>query len=121
MGKPMTDEETARSLTAVKEFERLADIAAERMYAADYYAAKDFKDDACSYLYRGIEAAKRAGLEKEAARLTARRNHMTTVWSHQFRGVGRLDTSVPGPPRRQASPIRDFFPRLWRMVSAAFH
>src|SRR5208282_3885239 len=57
IGKPMTDEEAARSLAAINEFERLADIAAEKMYDADHYAAKDFKDDACSYLYQGIEAA----------------------------------------------------------------
>ncbi len=116
----MTDEETVRSMAEIMEFERLADIAYEKMYDAEPYPAKDYKDDACSYLFKAAEAAKRAGLEKEVVRLAARRDRIITIWAHQFRGVGRLDPSIPPPPRSEARSIRVFLTRLWRMLSAAF-
>jgi hypothetical protein len=68
--------------------ERLAEAAYDAMYDARPRGAKDFYDNARGYLTQAIEIAKRAGLDAEAARLTARREHIAAVWDRQFRGVG---------------------------------
>jgi hypothetical protein len=117
----MTEEETVRAVAEIQELERRAEIAYEKMYDAESYSAKDYKDDACSYLYKAGEAAKGAGLETESARLAARRAHILSVWDHQFRGVGRLDASIPRPPRREARSIGAFLRSLWWALSTAFH
>jgi hypothetical protein len=63
---------------------------AEAAYAAMYDAripsvAKDFKDDACGFLYAAIRMAEALGLDVEAARLTACVAHIRAVWNSQFR------------------------------------
>jgi hypothetical protein len=75
-------------VAAIVDFERLADAAEEAMYEARPPAAKDHYDDARGYLGKAIAAAERAGLDAEAARLAARRERLSAVWDHQFRGIG---------------------------------
>ena len=63
---------------------------AEAAYAAMYDArlpgvAKDFRDDACGFLYQAIRMAEALGLAAEAARLTAQIAHIRAVWNSQFR------------------------------------
>lgn len=67
--------------------EKLAEAAYEAMYEARSYAAKDCFDDARSYFTRAIETAKRAELDEEVARLTARLDHIVSVYNSQFRGI----------------------------------
>ena len=85
----MTEDEIKAAAAQIKELERLANQADEEMYDARPSEAKDYKDDACHFLYQASELAKRAGLDSEAARLIARRDHIMAVWDSQFRGVGR--------------------------------
>ncbi len=67
--------------------EKLAEAAYDAMYEASPSSAKDCFDDACGYLSKAIDAAKRAGLEVDMARLTARRDHIISVYNSQFRGI----------------------------------
>jgi hypothetical protein len=71
----------------MKENERLAEAAYDAMYDARPSAAKDFFDDACGFLAKAIDLATRAGLAEEAARLTARRDHIVNVYDSQFRRI----------------------------------
>jgi hypothetical protein len=68
--------------------EQRAEAAYDAMYDARPPAARDFYDDARRHLSEAIEIAKRAGLAEDVARLTTRRDHITDVYDHQFRGVG---------------------------------
>ncbi len=73
---------------AMTKFERLAEAAYDAMYDARPRAAKEFYDEARTCFVQAVDAAKRAGLAGEAARLTARMEHVIAVYNHQFRGVG---------------------------------
>ena len=68
--------------------EKLAEAAYDAMYDARPYGVRDCFDDACGYLSEAISVAKRAGLDDEVTRLTARRDHIITVYDRQFRGIG---------------------------------
>jgi hypothetical protein len=71
----------------MKNNEKLAEAAYDAMYEASPASAKDCFDDARGFLDKAIDLAKRAGLDDEAARLTARRDHIASVYSSQFRGI----------------------------------
>jgi hypothetical protein len=71
----------------MKNKEKRAEAAYDAMYEASPRAAKDCCDDARGFLAEAIELAKRAGLADEAARLTARRDHIVGVYNSQFRGI----------------------------------
>jgi hypothetical protein len=68
--------------------EKLAEVAYAAMYEARPTAAKDCYDDARSHFAKAIDLAKRAGLDAEVARLTARLDHIVSVYNSQFRGIG---------------------------------
>jgi hypothetical protein len=74
-------------IAEMKENERLAEAAYDAMYEARPSAAKDSFDDACGFFAKAIDLAKRAGLADEAARLTARRDHIVSVYDSQFRRI----------------------------------
>jgi len=71
----------------MKNKEKLAEAAYDAMYEASPRSAKDCFDDARGFLAEAIELAKRAGLADEAARLTARCDHIVSVYNSQFRGI----------------------------------
>jgi hypothetical protein len=68
--------------------EKLAEAAYDAMYEAIPHMVKDCFEDARGYLTEAISIAKRAGIEDEATRLTARRDHIINVYDSQFRGIG---------------------------------
>ena len=69
----------------IAKLEALAEAAYERMY--DAARPKDAFEDACDYYNDAIELAGSVGLEDEAARLSARKAHVTAVYNSQFRWV----------------------------------
>jgi hypothetical protein len=71
----------------MKNNEKLAEAAYDAMYEASPSSAKDCFDDARGFLNKAIDLAKRAGLEDEMARLTARRDHIVSVYHSQFRDI----------------------------------
>jgi hypothetical protein len=71
----------------MKNHEKLAEAAYDAMYEASPSSAKDCFDDARGFLDKAIDLAKRAGLDDEAARLTARRDHIVSVYNSQFRSI----------------------------------
>ena len=71
----------------MKKNEKLAEAAYDAMYEASPSSAKDCFDDARGFLNKAIDMAKRAGLEDEMARLTARRDHIVSVYHSQFRDI----------------------------------
>jgi hypothetical protein len=73
----------------IKNHEKLAEAAYDAMYEARPHNVKDCFDDAHGYLTEAIAIAKRAGLDDEVTRLTARRDHIVNVYNNQFRGIGR--------------------------------
>jgi hypothetical protein len=75
-----TPDQTERKQVA--EYEALAEKAYDDMYDARSPAAcySDLKD----YFAQAIAAARRAGLDEEAARLTARLDHCKQVYRKQF-------------------------------------
>ena len=81
---PPDDAELRRDIAAN---EKLAEAAYDAMYEARPSGVRDCFDDACGYLAEAIGIAKQAGLDDEAMRLTARREHIINVYNHQFRGV----------------------------------
>ena len=64
----------------------------EAAYAAMYRAqpsrVKDLYEDARLHFRKAITEAEQSGQSGEAARLTARLEHITNVFNHQFRGIG---------------------------------
>ena len=72
----------------IQQFEQLAEAAYAAMYEAMPAMAKACHEDACSHLAQAIAAAERAGLEKEVARLAARRDQISEIYNRQFRGIG---------------------------------
>jgi hypothetical protein len=81
----MTDVEAL--IIEMKDKEQRAEAAYDAMYEASPRSAKDCCDDARGFLAEAIDLAKRAGLEDEAVRLTARRDHIVSVYNSQFRGI----------------------------------
>ena len=65
--------------------EALAEAAYAAMQEARLRGAKERFEDARYYFERAIEAAKRAGLLEEAARLQMRRDYVVRVYRDQFR------------------------------------
>jgi hypothetical protein len=65
--------------------EALAEAAHEAMYEARLRGAKGCYEEARSHFAGAIEAAQRAGLHEEAARLKRRRDHVARVYNSQFR------------------------------------
>jgi len=69
----------------IAKLEALAEAAYDRMYDAS--RPKDAYEEACEYFNDAIELARSVGLEDEAARLSARKAHVTAVYNSQFRWV----------------------------------
>jgi len=68
--------------------EKLAEAAYDAMYEARPHGVKDCYEEAHGYLTEAIAIASKAGLDDEVTRLMARREHITNVYNHQFRGIG---------------------------------
>ncbi len=68
--------------------EALAEAAYEAMYDARPWNVKDCYDDAMLYLGQAITEADRVGSAADVERLTRRREDISNVYNHQFRGVG---------------------------------
>jgi hypothetical protein len=68
--------------------EALAEAAYDAMYEAKLVGAKGRYEEARLNFDRAIEAARRAHLLKEAARLTRRRNQVARIYNSQFRYTG---------------------------------
>ena len=81
----MTDVEAL--ILEMKNKEQRAEAAYDAMYEESPRSAKDYCDDARGFLAEAIDLAKRAGLEDEVVRLTARRDHIVSVYNSQFRGI----------------------------------
>jgi len=77
------------SAERVADLERQAEEAYTAMYEVEAYAAKDCYDDARMYFRQAMEAARDAGLDKDADRLEQRLEHVRSVYFEQFRGAGR--------------------------------
>jgi hypothetical protein len=84
----MACEEAVHPLQELEKYERLAETAYDAMYEAKSSMAKHHYEDARGHFAKAIDIAKRAGLENEVARLTRRRDHIASVFDHQFRGIG---------------------------------
>jgi len=69
----------------ILKLEALAEGAYDRMYYAD--RPKDAYEDACELFNDAIDLAYGVGLEDEAARISARKAHVTAVYNSQFRWV----------------------------------
>lgn len=65
--------------------EALAEAAHEAMYEARLRGARGCYEEARAHFSGAIEAAQRAGLHEEAARLKRRRDHVARVYNSQFR------------------------------------
>jgi hypothetical protein len=68
--------------------EALAEAAYDAMYEARLHGAKNRYEEARYHFDRAIEAAQRARLHDEAARLKRRRDHVGRVYNSQFRYSG---------------------------------
>lgn len=68
--------------------EALAEAAYDAMYEARLHGAKNRYEEARYYFDRAMEAAHRARLYEEAARLKRRRDHVGRVYNSQFRYSG---------------------------------
>jgi hypothetical protein len=68
--------------------EALAEAAYDSMYEARLYGAKNRYEEARLHFDHAIEAAHRARLYDEAARLKRRRDHIARVYNSQFRYSG---------------------------------
>ena len=68
--------------------EALAEAAYDSMYEARLYGAKNRYEEARLHFDHAIEAAHRARLHDEAARLKRRRDHIARVYNSQFRYSG---------------------------------
>jgi hypothetical protein len=69
-------------------FEALAEAAYDAMYEAKLVGARNRYEEAKLHFDRAIEAAHRARLPQEAARLTRRRNQVARIYNSQFRYSG---------------------------------
>jgi hypothetical protein len=68
--------------------EALAEAAYDAMYEARLHGARNRYEEARYYFERAMEAAHRARLYEEAARLKRRRDHVGRVYNSQFRYSG---------------------------------
>jgi hypothetical protein len=85
---PLAPAPDAEALTLdMKKNERLAEAAYDAMYDASPSAAKDCFDDARGFFAKAIAIAKHAGFNDEVARLTARCDHIVSVYDSQFRPI----------------------------------
>ena len=75
------------SASEINRYEKLAEAAYDAMYKARPYNVKDHFDDARGYFSKAIEFAKREGLDDEGVRLSARLEHIVSVYNSQFRGI----------------------------------
>jgi hypothetical protein len=70
----------------VQRYEELAEAAYDAMYrAVPPYSAKMHYEEAGANFSKAIAAARKAGAQDEAARLTARLEHIRAVYNSQFR------------------------------------
>jgi hypothetical protein len=86
--RPISREASEAGITArvdMVRFEALAEAAHEAMYEARLRGAKGCYEEARAHFAGAIEAAQRAGLHEEAARLKRRRDHVARVYNSQFR------------------------------------
>ena len=86
--RPVSREASEAGITArvdMVRFEALAEAAHEAMYEARLRGAKGYYEEARAHFAGAIEAAQRAGLHEEAARLKRRRDHVARVYNSQFR------------------------------------
>jgi hypothetical protein len=81
------NEEAEQVPAALKKYERLGEAAYDAMSEARSFTAKDCFDDARGYFIKAIDAARRAGLDDEVARLSLRLDHIVSVYNSQFRGI----------------------------------
>jgi hypothetical protein len=68
--------------------EAFAEAAYDAMYEARLHGARLRYDEAQRHFDQAIEAASRAGLHEEAARLKRRRDHVARIYNSQFRYSG---------------------------------
>jgi hypothetical protein len=73
---------------AMARLEALAEAAYDAMYEAKLVGAKDRYEEARLNFDCAIDAARRARLPQEAARLTRRRNQVSRIYNSQFRYSG---------------------------------
>jgi hypothetical protein len=72
----------------VQRHEELAEAAYDAMYRAlPPHRAKAHYEDAAANFSKAIAAARKAGAQEAAARLTARLDHIRAVYNSQFRGL----------------------------------
>ena len=69
----------------IARYEGYAEAAYDAMYYAERYGVRECYDDAVSNLNTAMAIAKKHGLQDEAERLKARREHIYNVYTHQFR------------------------------------
>ncbi len=79
--------ESEVAMKDVERFERLAEEAYEVMYDARHHNVKVAFEDALANFDHAIAAARRAGLQREADRLTERSAHVSNVYNSQFRYI----------------------------------
>ena len=82
--RPLPEAAPAVDTTELARLVGLAEAAYDAMYEAR--RPKEPYEDACQHFHHAIEAAKRLGLVDEVARLSARRDHVESVYNSQFRG-----------------------------------
>jgi hypothetical protein len=78
-------------------FSAFAEAAAESMEAGPPEFARVRFDEACLYLGRAMDAAKRAGLGQEYARLKLRMTSLRRLYEAQRRGHPKLDIRNRNP------------------------
>ena len=89
--RPLTrvlDEAGINARVDMVRLEALAEAAYDAMYEARLHGAKNRYEEARYYFDRAMEAAHRARLYEEAARLKRRRDHVGRVYNSQFRYSG---------------------------------
>lgn len=84
----MVDEDGIIARVDMVRLEALAEAAYDAMYEARLHGAKNRYEEARFYFDGAIEAAHRARLHEEAARLKRRRDHVGRVYNSQFRYSG---------------------------------
>ena len=84
----MVDEEGIIARVDMVRLEALAEAAYDAMYEARLHGARNRYEEARFYFDGAIEAAHRARLHDEAARLKRRRDHVGRVYNSQFRYSG---------------------------------
>ena len=85
--RPSNEEGIAARVDMVR-FEALAEASVSAMYDSRQRGAKDCYEEARHHFECAAEAARRAGLVEEAARLKRRRDHIAHVYKQQFRYSG---------------------------------